>query len=503
MFDRAHARLERAGERIALPDLSARVLGVLIDRAPEPVSAAELARAAWHLEHVSEDTIAQRIALLRKALGDDPRDPAFIRTVRGRGYALMATPRPARRASPALAASLAGLVLLGGASAGALLVRPAPEPASGPVAPSEVDTLLAHARAQLGLHQREETDRAIALLRDALIRAPSDARVQTALSFALSTRVTKFGGGPDEVAEAEALARAVIERHAHDGAAWHALGYALDAQGRIGEAIAAYRQARADAPDDYAAASSAAYLLKIRGRLHEALALEAETLGATTVSLYRDLQIADALDLAGDTGRSDRFAERALLINPDHPVVLAGLATIALRRGDRAEAERLLDRAQPRERATGELARIEGRLRLLRGDEAGAREGFERAGEDGMLDALALAYRLGEEVRPVEAVIVELAVPGTTWPEYHVRLAEVAAAGGAADLALSRLHTAVDLGWRDAASLTGSPFLASLQETGALEPVLSRIRREAGAQAGLVERDEALLSRLDAALERA
>lgn len=66
------------------------------------------------------------------------------------------------------------------------------------------------AREQLSLYQPKESERAISLLRAALERSPDLSDAQLTLSFALSTKATKFNGGAPEKAEAEKLARALI-----------------------------------------------------------------------------------------------------------------------------------------------------------------------------------------------------------------------------------------------------------------------------------------------------
>ena len=60
----------------------------------------------WHGVIVSPETISQRAKLLRDALGDDPRHPRYVASVRGRGYRLTAevTPLPAT-ARPVLPAA--------------------------------------------------------------------------------------------------------------------------------------------------------------------------------------------------------------------------------------------------------------------------------------------------------------------------------------------------------------------------------------------------------------
>ncbi|MEJ2603398.1 MAG: winged helix-turn-helix domain-containing protein [Gammaproteobacteria bacterium] len=73
--------------------LSARVfdtLCVLVRRAGETVSKADLMEAVWPDAVVEENNLNQAISTLRRTLGDDRRNPAFIATITGRGYQFVA-----------------------------------------------------------------------------------------------------------------------------------------------------------------------------------------------------------------------------------------------------------------------------------------------------------------------------------------------------------------------------------------------------------------------------
>ncbi len=80
----------RDGKVIDLPELSFRLLVALATRAPAMVSKDELIAAVWCEVVVSDETLMQRISLLRQSLGDDSQNPRYIASVRGRGYRLMA-----------------------------------------------------------------------------------------------------------------------------------------------------------------------------------------------------------------------------------------------------------------------------------------------------------------------------------------------------------------------------------------------------------------------------
>lgn len=85
---RQTARL--AGREIKLPDLSFRLLRLLSERAPEPVSFDEIARVVW-AAHVSRETIKQRVKILRDSLEGLGVHNGSIESARNFGYRLTQT----------------------------------------------------------------------------------------------------------------------------------------------------------------------------------------------------------------------------------------------------------------------------------------------------------------------------------------------------------------------------------------------------------------------------
>jgi TolB-like protein/DNA-binding winged helix-turn-helix (wHTH) protein len=90
--DIGKAEVTRGGEKIALPKLSFDLLCALINAAPSIVTNDELLQQVWPGLMVSPESVAQRVKLLRSAIGDDSQEPRYILAVRGRGYRLIPTP---------------------------------------------------------------------------------------------------------------------------------------------------------------------------------------------------------------------------------------------------------------------------------------------------------------------------------------------------------------------------------------------------------------------------
>ncbi len=89
-IDTASGTVWRENEVIDLPDLSFRLLVTLASKAPAMVSKDELISEVWGDVVVSDETLMQRVRLLRQVLGDDSQNPRYIASVRGRGYRLAA-----------------------------------------------------------------------------------------------------------------------------------------------------------------------------------------------------------------------------------------------------------------------------------------------------------------------------------------------------------------------------------------------------------------------------
>ena len=86
-LDLDSGELRRHGIPVPLRPQAMIVLKTLLRRYPRLVTREELRHALWGTTHVAwEVGLHQIVRQLRRALGDDPRDPSFIQTVPRRGY---------------------------------------------------------------------------------------------------------------------------------------------------------------------------------------------------------------------------------------------------------------------------------------------------------------------------------------------------------------------------------------------------------------------------------
>ncbi len=85
-LDAAAGRLRQGEREVELPPKAFQVLRYLIEHHERAVSKQELMENLWKDTFVTDDALVQVITALRRALGDDPEQPRYIRTRPRVGY---------------------------------------------------------------------------------------------------------------------------------------------------------------------------------------------------------------------------------------------------------------------------------------------------------------------------------------------------------------------------------------------------------------------------------
>ena len=94
VVDTRTRELTRAGQPVPLSPKAFELLLLLIESRPQAISKRALQDRLWPDTFVVEKNLANLVAEIRRALGDTPSSPRFIRTVQRFGYALRdAAPR--------------------------------------------------------------------------------------------------------------------------------------------------------------------------------------------------------------------------------------------------------------------------------------------------------------------------------------------------------------------------------------------------------------------------
>jgi transcriptional activator of cad operon len=87
-------QISREGEIVRVEARTMRLLLYLAEHAGEVVSIDELLDQVWAGVIVTPDSVYQAVASLRRLLGDDPKEPAYIATVPRLGYRMVAAVSP-------------------------------------------------------------------------------------------------------------------------------------------------------------------------------------------------------------------------------------------------------------------------------------------------------------------------------------------------------------------------------------------------------------------------
>jgi len=86
-LDRGARQLLRGGKELHLEPKAFELLDLLLQKRPEAVAKPVIRDRLWPDTFVSESNLTGLVAQVREVLGDDPRQPKYIRTVHGFGYA--------------------------------------------------------------------------------------------------------------------------------------------------------------------------------------------------------------------------------------------------------------------------------------------------------------------------------------------------------------------------------------------------------------------------------
>ncbi|MGA7439835.1 MAG: winged helix-turn-helix domain-containing protein [Luteibacter sp.] len=480
--------VERGGDRLDVSGLSFRLLACLVQRGDRVVTFDELIEAVWAPAVVNEETITQRVRLLRQALGDDARAPRYIRTVRSRGYQLGAPVIPELitpgRRRLAIWPALAAVAVLAVTALGASFLAREQKPT-----PSAEQQILERAHWYARMGQRDNNERALALYDRALHEAPDDVEALAGASRTRAARTCLYNGGTDDARDALRIAGRAVAVGSDNAHAWTALGYARDCLGDIGGAITAYEAAVRLDPDDDATRSSAAYLYQEQGRLADALHANMDMRGDPARVRYRDVQLAREYELLGFVTQAGQRYKQVFELAPDNVFGNIGWPAYLFAHGRFDEARAAVADARQRDTARPELAQLDGELALRRGDKVAAANAFAEAHalrpDASLPETLALLYAsrpIGGEALDQRIIATRKALADDPWPASRFELVWLLQASGDRRGAIAALDDAVAIGWRDAGYLRASPLFAPIAADPGFQEVIESIERRTRAE---------------------
>ena len=481
VIDVPRQRVERNGQALDVNGLSFRLLHYLLEQGQRVVGFDELIECVWAPAIVNEETVTQRVRLLRQSLGDDGRNSRYLRSVRGKGYQLCVEPQVLTEVGVSTKQShqRRGWIIAGALVSGALVAiglwKRTPETAT------THSSLMQRAAYYASIGQRDNNERAIGLYRQRLQEAPDDREALIGLSRAYSARICLYNGDPSSAQLAQALAERVIARDPRDAMAYAALGYSFDCRGRTDEALRGYERSLQLDPRSDNVRASAAYLYEHRGRLADALAANLGVREPASVR-FLEIQIASNLDLLGYTAESEMRYRRSFQLYPDNVFSNAAWPAFLMRHGRDAESRVALDEAIARGTEHPDLHLLAAELALKRGDREAARQAVTRA--LALRPQASFPRTVGwilAQVKPSTATLraqaesLRAGMRGDGEPFDGVDAALLLDAAGDRPAALAALAAAVEQGYRDTAYLRASPLFASLRAAPGFDAIVSSI----------------------------
>src|SRR5215218_6552743 len=110
-LDSGRQQLLADGCEVALSPKAFEVLQLLIEHRPDVVDKQTIAVRVWPDTHVSDASLTVVVAEIRRALGDAPESPRFIRTAHRRGYAFIADVEDTEEPAPPISGARFWLVI--------------------------------------------------------------------------------------------------------------------------------------------------------------------------------------------------------------------------------------------------------------------------------------------------------------------------------------------------------------------------------------------------------
>ncbi len=496
IIDTSQKQVFRFGKRLAISGLNYDFLAWLVTHPAEVIEFDELIEGIWAPAVVSHDTVTQRVTLLRNVLGDNGRDPRYIRSVRGRGYQLVSTPavldspvaEPAgfrHKVVTVLGTGIIAMSLWGAWVMGAF--NPDVQPVAT-VAIEPVDRLLQRAQHYHSIGQKDDNERAIELFRRVLQIDPAHTEARLGLSKAYTRSMCRYNADPVWAERAEELAASLIQEQPDNFRAWRVLGFSHDCRGHIASARNAYHQAiRLDPNNDIKSQSALAYLQGETGELAQSLSRNLFVSESDPEQTFALIQLGRSYELLGLHTQAESVYSQSFELYPDNIYSNMGYPWNLFYQGRFDEARDIVTVARKRPMHP-DLLLLSAELAMLNGDKELARDELAAAVS---MRPTALYLKLMNNLQQPEMesnewahdMLVELNDPShAQHPKNGLKRALLHQHLGQHDAALTSLNEAVDLGYRNASYLSVSPLFDSLRQHDGFQDVLSRIQNEVDLQ---------------------
>ncbi len=397
----------RAQQTVALPKLSYQLLIFFIQNPSKTNSIDDIADQVWQGREVSNETVIQRIRLLRQGLSDDPKSPRYIKSVRGFGYQLIPTPNQPHvdsgpqnnnPYSPTLSirmqvfALLAIIVVIGTLVSFKMLVsqnagdsdfRPIKEKSKASSTKTNRSAILARADYYFRIGQQDDLRRAEEFYRKALSEPESKTRATLGLANTLSALVCRYSQSLELAKESNHLVEQLLTNPTLNqqtrADVWAAKGYAVDCLGNLKLALQSYQKAVELNPKDFSSRSSAAHLLEKSGQIIKAIEWNLDVIEQVGESPLTQLQLARNLELLGFVEKARRIYQTNFELYPDNVFINEAYPQFIFARGGLVLAEDVALKAIERGIFRRDIYRLLGEIALLNQNRNHAIKWFEQS----------------------------------------------------------------------------------------------------------------------------
>lgn len=484
---------------IALPRLSFTLFIYLIENAQEICTLEQISEAVWQNTVVSNETITQRITLLRKALGDDPKNPKYIESVRGRGYRLIVAPtyKTPRHYNKFLITSIFAITLMSLSAATYWFTQQNTETAQVTASREtyqsdemneSVSAILARGNYYFNIGQNENIDRAIELFTNVLSIEPENESALIGLSLALSKSVCRYNQNISRAEKGYELAIKAKELNSGDvnaSKAEAAIAYAWDCLGNLELAIKHYLLAIKLDPQHSKSIGSAAHLLTVKGELLQAYQLSLRAKQLAPNNHMADLQITRILELLNFKNEAQNAYQALFVLYPDNVFINEAYPRFLYFQGRFEEAKQAIETVLNRNAGRYDIYLHYAELIWLLDNQATALSYIENTKERNPTQPYAKNILLSinnelnvEDAKLAITHIEKLIAQGNTWPNNYIEAALISLwALNDEQAAILFLQKAVKSGYLDSEYLGISPLFSPLREKSEYQQLIDDINK--------------------------
>lgn len=539
-LDVQRGELTRQEEVITLPKLSYDLLVALAKSAPALLSQEQLMAIVWPDRVIGDETLKQRVKLLRKSLGDDASAPTYIEAVRGRGYRLIPAVKcecvvrsppsvmldlSANDRFPSIAGSQFGTMwrrmsLLGLAAFIGILVSltlstslpnnvteenptlnsvSTNEVSSEGVAKTNAERLYLRGRDYYHRYRKQDNDIAIDFFLKAINENDTFAPAYAALSQAYSQKYFQFSGqeSDKQLAIDNAYQALSYDNQSADG--YKALGTAYYVAGWLSKSIKTLHRGLAIEANEIEILINLAFIYSEQGELEKALHWHKVILEQAPEHALAMMHTGLTLQRAKQFDAAKLWYEKALTLQPDYLLTSYHLAQLAIEKQDYIEASNLISEvSQTNTNQQALLLQTQADIEYFQGKLTSAQQRYQQAATLKVNEAYSRANVLArllagtiakKQENNIEKPLVTLdeqtisllktkQQQGNEQAELSLLLAEIYSAKGQFTLAMRYLTQALEQGYQLDYRVLDAPLFNGLREQAVFQR-LTKQQKEA------------------------